>query len=231
MKISHLVVGALCLLFGAVGAFFFAVNGIHQPFTANDSPVTVRGGSVVVRTGDWNPIPKTSTTVFQTSTNTTSVAFDGVVANGSKAPKEYTQPNLANNWQLTLNFRLPNTQKDTGDKNLTKLFLCSKLNNAQTACDPTGTLTSGNLYLVIESDAGGKFNDELPNLENFIRKRYDLKICGSNTDSTVRDSACNHIYDIEVDGIPAWAGLSPFQCLAGDCDIGIGPPLTMITPL
>ena len=228
MKRSHLVVGTLCLLLGAVGAFLYPHHPkVEKPLTPNDSPVTVRGGSVLVRSQRWTKI---SNTVFQAANSTSSapldtstVSLDGV-PNGGTASSEFTQPNLANNWQLTLNFRLPDGLKDKGDLNLTKLFLCSKLNNAQTACDPTGPLSPNTLYLVTESQKGGTFSDE-PQLDNYYRERYDLQICGNNTDTvTVRDSTCNHIFDIKVDGIPNWSSYSPFRCVAGGCDIGIGAP-------
>ncbi len=234
MRRSHLVVGILCLLLGAVTAFLYSSGkGGKNLVTANDSPVTVRGGSVLVRSGSWT---KVSNTVFQAATDTSSVltdtssvSLDGVIQSGGTAPSDYTQSSLTNNWQLTLNFRLHDGKRDDADGNLTKLFLCSKLNNAKTACDPTGPLSRGNLFLVTESQAGGTFNDDLQ-LDGYYRERYDVQVCDNNTESNnARDSKCNHIFDIKVDGIPAWAGDSPFQCLAGACDIGVGPPGTAIT--
>lgn len=185
----------------------------------NDSPVTVRGGSVIAITQKgWTP--STMGFMSQATVNTSSVSLSGVGPMGSSTRQSVSLSGITTNWKITIHFRHSDGSDDTDDVKNNRLIL-STCPSGSTNCVGTALTSPGPLYLYEESLVGGGFTLDPP-LDGYARLRYELTMCDSST-SNVRDSACNHIASIKVEGVPQWAASNPFGCPGGECDIGVGP--------
>lgn len=179
--------------------------------TPNDSPVTVRGGSVVIRGTSWTCPQDYNHCVTTLSEPATLVSLDGVDPRGNG--DGYTTPqlipeNIGTNWKITFSFRADKT-KDDPKKLLT---LCTS--------DPTCSSTSGsvqsNLYLV--GDGNGKASRVTRDRDGI---RYDLTApCGTVAHPT-HGSDCNHIHTLTVFTASSPGG-TPYHCVDGECSVSIG---------
>lgn len=223
---SYVAAGVVGLLVGT--GLLFAKSHSHRKFvfTPDESPVTVRGGSVLALSHgtDWTQIAPNIWEATQADTSV--VSLDGVAASGGTMPQPYSSPSgLTTNWKITISFRQPDSAtEDT--TNPDKLFICTA-----NPCKTSGPQPNpGTLYL-IEEDATdttySQFTHEMQPIDKYWRLRYDLLQCNGASGSSVRDSACNHIHSIRVEGIASLSSLSPFHCEGGACDIGIGAPLEL----
>lgn len=192
------------------------------PFGADDSPVTVRGGSLGgYSDSQWtdgssaNP-PYYSTTVPSLS----KVSMDGVEPISLDKPSgtpEQVNVSFSSNWTMTLSFR--KAAGDDSEEKAYKLELCSSY-----PCSTTGAISGSTLYLVDAGSSPGAFS--LDKYDNRNRLDYHVKNCNGMADA--KDSHCNHIKNISVSGsgvtikdasgIPV--NVTSFLCRAGACDIG-----------
>jgi hypothetical protein len=191
---------------------------------ADDSPVTVRGGSIVARggTNSWSPVGTTGTIQSIAVGNgkmASSVYLDGVALPKTNAPIAVPFTGLTTNWELTLDFR----DNGGGEDSKTVLNICSALNATQTACDPSGSLSgSGTVYLV--SDGKGKFGDKTLDTSGISYDACTASTCTSSTCTcangkcTCAEPKCNHIFKITTTGIPNGG---TYKCLNGECIIGV----------
>src|SRR5450631_4059213 len=164
------------------------IVSVMRPTTARDSPVTVRGGSVV----GYSPVVWTNLQnnppIYQSkaigTTMTLNEIYDVKLPGGS--PLEDIPLNIANNWKIRLTFRhFGGVQEDT-----TKvLWVCSQLDtNGNCSLDDSRALAD-TVYLV--GDGNGDFTDDTVDKPGY---RYDLKTCDKSTDP--RTSRCNHIHSV-----------------------------------
>jgi hypothetical protein len=239
MDSSHLRIAGFSLVLGAIlsGAFFIlgvrqvlrlvgAPAGATQPSNPNDSPVTMRGGSVEgLSFYQWSqPDSKNHPTVWETSGIDTSV----VIIEGNKGgttPGIFSATGITSNWEITLIFR---DQNDGPDYSGDELVLCSK--QTKYTCDQSGALSSGSnpLYLIADGNSPGTFYSDLKGAANntvdgYALLRYDVPSCGAGDP---RDTRCNHLAEIDVSNLPGLNG--SYTCQAGGCEIGIGPPIVVV---
>ena len=223
-RVSVAVVSRNLLMGGYLLAAIGLTTGCHRAYTPttsnpNDSPVTVRGGSVEgLSQIQWAPYANTPGVWEDAGVATATVSMDGVEPAGSTTAQSVTASSLQTNWTMTLSFR---DKKDDND-NTYQLQLCTTY-----PCSTSGLL-SNTLYLVDENN-NGKFdstlNDPAKRSDGFYRLRYDVQKCDDGS-LDPRLSRCNHIKQITVTGISFSAGSvpaqGPFACRAGACTIGIG---------
>jgi len=192
------------------------------PGNPNDSPVTVRGGSVEgLSTYPWEQPDTTHHPEFwQTSGTDTSVVLIEGNQNGT-TPGVFSKTGIATNWKITLAFRDQFGRRNAGND---ELVLCSKQTNYR--CDLSGALSSGSnpVYFIADGKSPGAFKTDLSvaastDLDGYSLLRYDVPECGSQAP---RETRCNHLSAIDVTGIPGLNGT--YTCQAGGCEIGIGPP-------
>jgi len=239
MDKSNFKVAGFSLVLGALLAGGFFILGVHEvvrlvggqaapppPSNPNDSPVTMRGGSVEgLSYYPWSqPDSKTYPTVWETSGVDTSV----VIIEGNKGgttPGVFSATGISSNWQINLIFR---DQSDGADYSGDELVLCSK--QKENGCDQSGTLSSGSnpLYLIADGNSPGKFWPDLTGaakntIDGYSLLRYDVPSCGAGS---ARDTRCNHLFEIDVHNIPSLDG--SYSCQAGGCEIGIGPPIVVV---
>lgn len=243
MDSSHLKVAGLGLVFGAILAGGFFWLGIHevlqvfhtggaqpppaQASNPNDSPVTMRGGSVEgLSYYPWSqPDKKHYPAVWETSGfDTTVVTIEG--NKGGTTPGIFSATGISSNWEITLYLRDQDGHADYDSGS--ELVLCSKRSEA--GCDQTGTLSSGSntLSLIADGKNAGTFWADLTGaagnaLDGYSLLRYDVPSCGAGAP---RDTRCNHLSEIDVSNIPALNG--SYTCQAGGCEIGIGPPIVVV---
>ena len=212
MKRSHMVVGILCLLLGAVTAFLYSSGKSGKNLvSSNDSPVTVRGGSVVVHSPQgtsWTPYG-TSSNIYMMQLPSghaaTLVDLNGADATTGNPAGEY-QLGISTNWKILMTFR----QKDgkTEDQSKT-LQICTGFNGS--TCTVDSNPAGSTIYLI--GDGTGTFSDaglDRPGM------RYD-RPCPS---SDAHPDRCNHIHNITV---TSYSGSSPsYHCQDGQCSMGIG---------
>jgi len=205
----------------------------------NDSPVTVRGGSVENLTLDtWTqPYPGAPWIWEDSDANNTQIAIEGIPNGG--ADGIYTPSNpISNNWTITLYFR--KASDDSADKTIKSknwLTVCTSVDtnsqdsNYQQCATPGTTLgsTTG-VYLVAVSENPKQFDSVLSGSANTIDgyslMEFDALTCGGTTSKRTR---CNHLKEIDVAGTGATiAGTSSsfdttYACPGGGCDLWIGP--------
>jgi hypothetical protein len=212
MARSHVYVA---LGFGAVGliaGYLLIQFSQHERLIdSDDSPVVVRGGSVVGLSKDkWTPVPNVKGVWTISGAGTTAVSMSGVEVNGGAA-QSVSAPSLTTNWYMTLDFR----DKNDADDPTYQLQLCTSY-----PCSSSGSLT-GALYLV-DLHNNGKLDLSKETNDGFYGLRYDVQSCNDASPDVSR-SRCNHIDQITVTGITFSGGVQgPFTCRAGACDIGIG---------
>ncbi len=200
--------------------FNFALPAV--PSNPNDSPVTVRGGSVVTQAPPMNgsnPWTCSSATACQATLPEPAVleSIDGVSLPGGPIIPQTVNLSISTNWKVTFTFRDSTGQHNDPTK---ALEVCT---NSDCSVD---TNQAGNtLYLV--GDGNGTFSDQI--LDRY-GKRYDLKVCGQDKSGNP-EAACNHIFSIEVNSKSTTSPNETYQCDDGDCTLGIGALPTSIKRL
>jgi len=179
---------------------------------ADDSPVTVRGGSVTLRDQQGficptNPSQPCSATTDQLSVSDKSVIMLDAVQLGKTNPPFTLTPKT--NWALKLTFR------DGGGAEDPKHYLevCSA-----PKCSTHGALAAGPLYLMADDpddNTGSAWGP--PDIDPSTGATFHLTKCGGTAVSG--ESPCNHIYNVvyTLNGTP-----TSYSCKYGQCDIGIG---------
>lgn len=198
--------------FTVVGGWIIRIKGgtTTNPPTTQDSPVTVRGGSIVIHSPDaWTPelgIYSTSVDPLQKGYSAVLVSLDGVEGKNDTTPS-FVPLGIQNDWQITMTFR----DKDGKDNPKYILTLCTALNKLQTACSYDSNSVGSTVYML--DNGGGKIYGD--KLDQSIEK-YDLTNCDQDTAGT---NKCNHISTVTV---TTYQGSTPYKCVDGTCTISIG---------
>ncbi len=190
----------------------------------NDSPVTVRGGSVENLTLDaWTqPYPSALWVWEDSNTPNTQIAIEGIPNGGTEGI--YTSSQISTNWTITLYFRGQDGTADTSSNNW--LTICTNLSNY--ACKNGGTINANTLYLAAVSGDASQFNLDLSKgggsdttIDGYSLLRFDVLTCGKKTGEHTR---CDHLSQITVAGTgPSFD--TTYTCRGGGCDVWIGPPV------
>lgn len=200
-------------------------------FTADDSPVTVRGGSVSLRAATgFNrstapPHSQPCTTTNNLNPDKSVITLEGVQAtDGSKPPYNLTP---SANWSLMLTFR-KGSDGSGGDDNSHYLKICSN-----SGCDGIGALAAGPIYLTTDQDdnTASAWGTQ-DNIDGSMGVPFHVTYCGTDSKGNKipapGESPCNHIYKIvyvtDVTQASPAGTTSTYLCKRGQCDIGIGKP-------
>ncbi len=198
----------------------------RTPVTTGDSPITIRGGSVVGHQGFTGD--PTSFTCYQGSSPTctgvsvtynlgvSTIELNRTVALNSKWPfaqttLDLTPPNT--DWKIALTFRSP-TGGD-GASSGAELDICSK-SDCTTGSSVSSVKT---IYLVSPNAATGAFKTE--QLETVLA-HYSVAACAAAKPGA--GTICDHIYKIQFTGPFVVQGssappLQPQLCIDGACEI------------
>jgi len=173
---------------------------ITQGSNPNDSPVTVRGGSLVVVSPDsWTCTTDWKTSCDATLSTTTAVLeyIDGV--DSATMPPHRIDFPITTNWAITLTYRDDSGKKASCTNPPKTLQICT------TAGCSSDTSAAGSL-LHLKGDGMGVFSTD--------------ESCGTDA-ATGKNALCNHIYNITVQSS---SGTQTYHCADGACSIGIGAP-------
>jgi hypothetical protein len=194
------------------------VKGVGPP--PEDSPVLVRGGSVLIR-GTWNCPDKTNyctTTLNEPADLINLDGVDPIPTPGDNGDND-NSPELVSagptdstlNWVITMTFREPNkTSEDSG----TALKLCT----TNSACTYSKGNAGNTVYLV--GDSNGSFSIVQRDRAGV---RYDLTArCGIDP-LPGHESPCNHVHTLTIASAGALNG-TRYHCVDGECTIAIGQP-------
>lgn len=219
MKLQRAVFASIWVIAGAAAAILVLwlqnILIFGPPPPVRDSPVTVRGGSVILR----------GTTCQQSQTTCTiplGEPANHIVLHGVQPIKSDSDPgdqdnspmsvtlNPSNNWIVTLSFRDPDGAREDNHK---LLKLCTSDNQ----CKSTAGSVGNTLYLL--GDGTGAFNS----LSRRDRDgaRYDLTAACSTDMNPGHDSPCNHIHTVTVQTAANPAG-TRYHCIDGECTISVG---------
>ncbi len=181
----------------------------------NDSPVTVRGGSVIVR-GNWTCPPGQNYCWLDLQSEPAElIALDGVqLINPGDDPNKDNSPHLINelvttNWIVQFTFRQgksPGEGEDPGKV----LKLCT----SDPTCANTGGTLGTKVYLV--GDSNGTLKNQIKRDRDGVR--YDLNACDDGSSTT--ESKCNHIHTVTV--ITGPSSNSKYHCIDGECTVSVG---------
>ena len=207
-------------------------NKLVGPFTANDSPVVVRGGSLKLREAHkahWTQSPTTSNVwTLQTDQPPQDLAFSRVAImppNTSTPPasgpgsSDLTQ-NSPNNWTLTFYFR----DKNGIATNSPAFQICTANSPTITICSsmPTGALPNPT-YLIAVASSGTSLIQEPLDQQPSVKLPLSLETsCSTNVNDF---KLCNHVSRINYSSTSS--GTSPaavsvdYWCFYGTCDVGI----------
>jgi len=241
------VTAGISAVIGA-GIFFIVGFILHifnfalpaAPSNPNDSPVTVRGGSVITLGGSWDCSQSSTYCVGTLTESAELLSLDGVDPRGSannyNTPQHVPLPE-SGNWKIAFTYRLADGIQDDPNKVLT---LCTSDSNCSGL--PSGSATN-KLYLV--SDGNGTLT---PITRDRAGVRYDLKeactaevpmpgpVPGPIPSPTpsptpnptpgpapgpVFESKCNHIHTVTVFTQKDPSGKA-YHCVDGACTISIG---------
>lgn len=197
------------------------VGGRTVPSTPEDSPVTVRGGSVSMRSMapfDCKTV-KTRCSIQSSSKDESEIQISGVVPKpGAGLLSQDLKP--TNNWELVLTFH---KYDGTGPETSHNLHICTTK-----TCSHDGPLSSGDGQIFFIEDQSDKNGDAWGNADfeedidgtAYHRKTYHVRQCPSSDIDT--ESVCNHIYDLTIYSTGLKEDKSTFRCPNGECTIGIG---------
>jgi len=229
MKLSRLALVVVCLILGAVGLYLYLrvacepgkVCLLQNPGGgggSNDSPVTVRGGSVVVR-GTWScPSGENycSTTLSEPADLISLDGVDLIPSAGDNGDNDNT-PGLisvgsadsTSNWVITMSFR----QSDKKSEDKGKIL---KLCTTNSTCSPGSGNAGSTVYLV--GDQNGEFTAIQRDRAGV---RYDLTAaCGGDLQPG-HESPCNHLHTLTIASAGTLNG-TRYHCVDGECAIAIG---------
>jgi hypothetical protein len=217
----------------------------HVAATADDSPVTVRGGSVTIRSANGfdcsakqstTPVPCTKT--VDSNLDESVIYLDGVKdSTGSKPPYPLTPPT---NWSIMLTFRQGNDGNGGEDRNHS-LQICSAPN-----CITYGPVSTGTVYLMTDKLEDPKASNwgTPDHIDGSVGVPFHLTYCGTDAKggnaSATGESPCNHIFNVvyttngtaPMNGMPGTKGTEiDYRCNRGQCDIGIGHPPALPIPI
>lgn len=211
MKSSHVVVGLLCLILGGIVVWFFPKQTGGGGGGSNDSPVTVRGGSIVLRGTQWSCASDTSCQTTLTSPAMLDT-LDGVdpAANGNNP--QLISEKVSNNWIIVFSFRKSDGTSPDSNKTL-------KLCTSDAQCLSTSGSAGKTLYLLSDGTGALDLKDDLDR----PGARYDLTAPCDIDLKPGHESKCNHIHTMEVFTDPASSTKSvSYHCVDGECTISIG---------
>jgi hypothetical protein len=232
MDSSHFKVAGIGLLIGAVlaaaGAATLGVGIVLRnlappstpPSNPNDSPVTARGGSIVLHSyvaGQFSASSKT-TQMVNLGTAASPIVLDGVAPGGTvTTPPETVTLTTSSNWKLVMTFR----GKDHGEKSTTNLTFCTHV-DASGNCSLDALATSTQLYVQSSVDGSGNpYGSFTPVKIDTPGLRFDMNTCDDGS-TDVKESACNHPFALYFYQGSDTKPSQTFQCLDGQCVIGIG---------
>ncbi len=209
--LAGVALGAICVVAGCKQG-----NTMPAPPTpVNDPPVTVRGGSVIVRfKTPWTcplgqnycSIDLGEQAVLNTLDGVAPIPNGGDPGDGDNTPQTLTEI-VSTNWKVKLTFRQSNeTSEDPG----TFLLLCT----SDSACLSTSGAAGNTLYIVAGSNVS-----LTPVVRDRPGVRYDVATCGGAP--VTGDSKCNHVHTARV--FTTGITVAPrFHCIDGECTITVG---------
>ncbi|MGC2638209.1 MAG: hypothetical protein WA294_13585 [Acidobacteriaceae bacterium] len=212
---SLAIVPAAILLLGAGAAGVVFQVGIKaaQGTPTEDSPVTVRGGSIRI------PNASCSSALCSISVGEDADLFsvDGVDLIDSGDGHDKNTPRLISldekqNWIVTLSFRDSSGKME--DKNPSYLTVCTK----DTTCSGTGGNVKQTIYIL-----GNQYGSFSP-YKDRDRDGYRYDLCDCNGSRGLQ-SPCNHIFAVTVKTANNGKNGDRYHCVDGDCLISVGAPL------
>jgi hypothetical protein len=213
------------LLIG-VGAVSFVGCAKRTPILqADDSPVTVRGGSVDILSQpgkSWASVascPKNTWVLTADNTSISIGAVEQINSAGKPGPvQSVAATGLSSNWTLTIAFR-----DNSGATDSTTTIQISTNN----PCKGSGSISDQQIYLQDEESTPGSFSSQTAlDPDQVVRWRFNVGQCAGATSTDPRDWKCNHISQISATGVQftdvktGAVVAGPFYCREGDCDIG-----------
>jgi hypothetical protein len=190
---------------------------------ADDSPVTVRGGSVTIRDSQGFTCANQLCSATVDSSDKSVITLDRVRLDQAKPPQTYTL-NPKMNWSLKLTFRQGSDGGGGNDPNH-YLQVCSA-----PGCITNGPIVAGPLYLLAD-DPGDNTASAWGTQDNIDGSKgvpFHVTHCGGPSAAPTPapgESPCNHIYSVVYTTIVtpnSPATLTTYYCKRGQCDIGIG---------
>jgi hypothetical protein len=185
---------------------------------ADDSPVTVRGGSVTLRAEHGFNCPAGLCMATNDSISVADkqvIALDGVQLDNSTSttlPPYTLNPKM--NWELMLTFRKDSKPYVEDPDHFLKI--CS-----DPKCNTSTPLVGSQLYLVTDTSTedNTSFAWGTPDIDESTGVTFHRTKCGTTSESG--ESPCNHIHHV----IYTSNGTSSrYTCKHAQCDIGIGKP-------
>lgn len=187
---------------------------------ADDSPVTVRGGSLTLRAPKGfncsSKLPCSATNdPLSASDMSVLLLGKGVLLNNSPNPPSPITTNM--NWVLKFTFSDGHRGEDASHF----LEVCSA-----PGCVPNGAIVAGPLYLQADDPddntaAAWATSSSNPSTD----ESFHLTKCGGHSESG--ESACNHIFSVVYQ---SGSTSTTYSCQGGKCVIGIGHPPTAAAP-
>jgi len=219
MKLQHAAFASIGVAFGVIGTLFILwlqnILIFGPPPPVRDSPVTVRGGSVVIRGASCNQSQTTCTIPLGEAANRIVLHGVDLIKSGSDPGDQDNSPmsvtiNPSKNWIITLSFRDSSGSREDRHKQL-------KLCTSDAQCQSTAGSVGDSLYLL--GDGSGAFSS----LTHRDRDgaRYDLTAACAADTNPGHGSPCNHIHTVIVQTAANPTG-ARYHCIDGECTISIG---------
>ncbi len=194
-----------------------------------DSPITIRGGSVVAHQGftgeaaTFACYPASASSPCQEVSGTytygvTTVQLDRTVTLGSKTPYTPAQliltPPATTDWMIALTFRDKNGQDGSG-AGAAEVDICS---NSDCTTDGARKTAATTIYMFAPNPATGEFTSRT--LDSTLI-HYSVSYCGQSPGD---GSICDHIYKIQLSSGFTVQGTTnpaptPLLCVDGACEI------------
>ena len=208
LAVSILVLGAT--IWSGTKLWVIGKGVISPPPPTNDSPVTVRGGSVVFRGLTWDCASNPSYCSANLGVAYADlVSLDGVASetDGSDINDPGSVPlDITTNWRVTFTFRDING----GEVKDESLELCST-----SGCSLDGKKVGKNLFLIHpQQDVPYTAAVDRPGV------RYDIPTACETDGTLPKYSKCNHIHTIRV---YTQENVTPqsYHCVDGECSVNL----------
>ena len=223
---TSVAVGILAFILGVAAMIVLRKS---QTKTADDSPVTVRGGSLDALAKLWSP-GKTcanGNSSFSANVKDSNVAMDGVqqVTNGASSSITATGVNLP--WSITLRMRKKVRDGDAPDDRRQV-----EISNYDPCAGPLPG-SGGGTGMVFVADVGPDkllVEPEASSPDGYTHIHIDVPDCAGDTSSNVH-SVCNHPSTINTQNLTFKDNATgkpvtttQLNCRGGACTIGIGLP-------